>query len=654
LSGRNAIGGAIAILTNLPDPDTAGGEAEILLGADDRFELRGVANLPLGRGTALRLAGARRREDGYGRRLLTGQSLGGQDAIQLRGTLLLSPAERLTVRLAADYSERHDDSPVTALGEAAPNSLGAPATLFAGLLYNNLIREADGIAPCQRPGFPIPFCGIPGLIQMPTLPAGTPRYDTRWLTGNPFTSLANGPTGSDFEGYGLAATIQWDAAIRFRSITAYRRFDAAFGRDPDGAPLVLIDTANLLEHEQFSQELQLSDSRPGLSWVAGLYYFEEEGSDRGTAPFAEETFRTVNALGLGCTLLPGATGLPAPVFVSPCPNIFRIDYSADGAVAHSRSIAAFGEASIDLNDWLSVTGGLRWTRDRKTVDISGFLVGRLPVSPNPVARRSFSRLTPRVIVRAQIAPDAMAYASWSTGFKSGGFNQRYGAPIAAPTSFEPESVRSFELGLRAPLGRQARVRLTGFWSAYEDIQAVVFDAGIPRTINAARGRSRGIEVEADWRPTPRLTIAASYGWLDARFTRLDPAIIGSFGTPIVNPLRLDNRFVNAPRHSLALSAEWEHDLGRLGRLRLRGDVSHRSSVANDAVNTVPLVAGPVTLVNGRITYLPSERWSAALFVTNLLDERYIVSGAADLTGFGAAELNFAPPRRWGVSLGFSW
>jgi iron complex outermembrane receptor protein len=156
-------------------------------------------------------------------------------------------------------------------------------------------------------------------------------------------------------------------------------------------------------------------------------------------------------------------------------------------------------------------------------------------------------------------------------------------------------------------------------------------------------------------PHPDLTLAASYSFLDTGYTRLDPAIIGSSGTPIVNPLRLDHLFVNAPRHAIALSAEWARELGpRTGMLRLRGDLSHRSTVANDAVNTPELKSGPVTMLNGRASWEPDERWTLSLFVTNLLDEHYIISGGADPAGFGAAERNFAQPRRWGAAVQAAW
>lgn len=658
LFGRNTIGGAVSVITRQPElGETASGAIDAVLGTHGRREISGMANLPLSSKTAVRLVGSYRREGSYGQRFIDGKGLGGLSGVQIRGRLRWEPSERLRIDVSTDYADRNDESPVAFLSPIGPSTaLGAPSTLFTGILYNNLINDSAGIAPCERPDFQIPFCGFPGLMQIPALPASTPHFDSRWLTGSPFTSFATGPTGSRFNGFGVTGTIEWDGFVKVRLISAWRHFDAEFGRDPDGTPLVMIETQNLLEHRQFSHELQLSHSDGPLTWTTGVHWFDETGTDRLTAPFVDETFRALRKLGLGCTLLPGATGGPSPVFLPDCPNIFRIDYAGEGTRVENRSVSAFAEGTFALNKWLSITGGLRWTHDRKRIDISGFLVGGLPVSPNPIAERAFSRLTPRIIVQVQPRPDLMIYSSFSTGFKSGGFNQRYGAPIAAPTSFAPEQVNTFEFGLRKRLlGDKGRVSLTGFWSNYSNIQAVVFDGGIPRTVNAAEGRSRGIELEGVFVPVRGLALTAGYGFLDAHFTRLDQAIIGSFGLPIVNPLRTSYNFVNSPRHSLTFSAEYRYDLGRRGAIMMRGDLSHRSSVANDAVNTPELIQGPTTLINAKLTYSPQgEHWSVSLFGTNLLNEINIVSGAADQAGFGAAEVNVSRPRRFGLSIGKKW
>jgi len=516
------------------------------------------------------------------------------------------------VDLGLDYARADEQSPVTStIALAGSGAVDGPGAFFAGLLYNNLIGDP---APCTVPTSPAPFCGVPGLIGLPTLPADTPRYDGRFLSGDPTRSFATGPSGSRYEQLALRAAVAWHiGAIELKATTGVSGLRGRFGRDPDGAPITLIHTIDRTRQRQFSQEFQLTRTGDRVTWIAGLYYFRERAIDRIVAPFAQETFDIVNRLGRGCTLYPAITGLPEPIAVPVCPNIFSIDASA-GAVASSSGVAAYAEASVEILPHLTLTGGGRYTRDRKHIDLTGYLVGGVPLTADPAAARHFSSFDPRVTL--SFRPDSrwMLYGSGATGFKSGGYNLRYGAPIATgPTAFDPERVLSAEIGAkyRSESGRlTANVAL--FDASYRDIQLVVFDNAIPRTVNAARARVRGIEAELRFAPVRWLALDANYGFLDARYTRISPAIIGSFGVPIVNPIRRGNRFVDAPRHSLNVSVEaalWSADDDRLS---LRVDLSRRSAAAKDAVNTPELIQPPLTLLGARLTLAHGDGMKLAL------------------------------------------
>ena len=652
LFGRNAIGGAITVTTHTPQIGQLEAKAEAIVGRFDRFDLRAAFNLPVTPVLAIRVAGARQRRDGFGRRLLTGQGMGGQHRDQVRVSGLWAPDPTFEARATVDYAGADEQSPVqTTAFTSRVGSVTAPGTLFTGLLYNNLIGAP---APCQTPSFVVPFCGIPGLIALPALPADTPGYDGRWLTGNLLTSNATGPTGSRSEIIGVNSAISWrPGRLHLKATTAYRASNFSFGRDPDGSPLTLVHTSNAIRHRQFSQELELAggDSK-SLRWLIGSYYLSEHARERLLVPFAQETFDVINGFGLGCTLLPGLTGAPGPIALNPCPNPFFIDVAGAGASIRNRSLAAFAEATVGLATGLSLTTGVRWTRDVKQVDLSGYFIGGMPFSARPQARDRFTRITPRAILDYKPLPDLLIYGSFATGYKSGGFNERYGAPLAdGPTTFAPESVRSFEIGMKTTLlGGRVQINLAAFRSTYDDIQVVVFDNTIPRTINAARGRVGGAELESSITPAKGIILQLSYGYLDARYTRLDPAVIGSFGVPIVNPLRLDYAFVNSPRHTLSAGAEYARDIG-VGTLWMRADLSYRSKTANDAINTPELTQSSLFLLRARAGFTTlDKRWSFTLFGTNLTDKRYVVSGAADEVGFARAELNAGRPREWGVSV----
>ncbi|MCL2913262.1 TonB-dependent receptor [Shewanella corallii] len=649
LFGKNTIGGAISVVTKKPDEEFSGG-AEVTLGNFSHRKFRGYVNVPLTDNWFSRLSVGVNDKDGYGRRLITGQSLGGEEKRSARFSSRWYASDALTFDLSADWSRADEESPVSTLVNNDPDQIGAPTTIFGGLAYNNLIG-GNPLAGNTNPA-------LAAFALLPGLPAGTQRYDKQWLTNDLFTSNATGPTGSKYDilGVSLEANLELTDSLSLKSISGFREFDTQFGRDPDGSPLDLVSTYNEMEHHQFSQEFQVSGQAfsDRMDWIVGLYYMEEKGSDRVTVSFAQETFDIYANEGVGCNLegIGGPNLIPAGI----CPNIFRVDARGDGTSIDNSSKAVFGEAEYALTDSLDVTLGLRWSEDDKGVDTSGYLIGGAQAIANPVANETFSNVSGRAIARYTWQPNFITYLSYSQGYKSGGFNPRYGLPLPAPTSFKPEEVDTWELGLKADFwDDRARLNFAGFSANYDDIQVVVFDNGIPRTINAAEGRIRGLELDLVLLATEDLTFNLNYGLLDAEYSRLDAAVTGSFGTPIVNPITKDMMFVNTPENSLSVGAQYYLPVGEYGDLNLRVDANYKSKVANDAINTPELIQKGLTLVNMTATYKPhNQAWSVSLYGRNLTDEVYITSGVADKPGFGLVEVNAARPREYGVSISYDF
>ena len=653
LFGRNAVGGAISVIRNAPIINQFSVSVEVTAGNRNWRDLQMAANIPLGTQWAIRFAGVHRMRGGYASRILMNDRLGGLKNYALRGAAKWQHGQAIDLIISADFAHGNDQPPASTLRSGSRTAgLGNPETIFSGRLYNNLIADQNGVAPCQRAGS-TPFCGLPGLIEFPALPPSTPRFDTRWVTGDLRTTFATGKRRSLYQASGIMATGSFRfGSTELKSIAAYRHIKAGMNRDGDNSPLQMIETANRIEHEQISDELQLSGSADALKWLAGAYFLSERGSDAATAAFAEETFQALRRSGLGCTLYPAVTGAPTPIPVSVCPNIFYISYSGKGVLTRARSLAGYAEINKSIADGLSLTAGGRWTYDRKNIDISGFTVGGYPVATSPRATYSGHQFTPRLVFDWRMTDQSMVYGSWSTSYKAGGFNQRYGAPISRPTSFEPERLQNWEAGFKTDwLSTRARLNGAVFTAKYRNIQTVVFDNGIPRTINAARGRITGAELEGMLKLLDGLSLEASYGWIHARYTKLDPAIVGSFGTPILNPLHRQYRFVNTPRHNFSIGAAYRHARRGGAAITARLDMVYRSTVANDAVNTPELMQSPIALINARITHVgKNDQWALALFCTNLTNRRYITSGAADEIGFGGVEVNVARPREFGLSM----
>ncbi len=612
--GKNTIGGVINVVSNEPT-DNFSGHAALTLGDDRRRDISAVLNLPITESAASRIAVARRQRDGYAQRILAGDSLGDIDNLSLRARLRWQPTSRWMFDWSTDYYRANESSAPTTLANENPSDIGGPMTLFGGT-YNVTVASQ-----------------------------GSAAWDARWLTNDVYTTNGTGPNRSDTEVLGASLSTHYtiNTDLRLHSISAWRQVDAEFGRDADGSPLVIAHTTNMMRHQQFTQELSLAGEfdRLPMDWRLGAFYLSETGKDQ-----------------LQVSIIPAAVGLPAggTYFATlGLSSVPPLSLGGPSAKVDNETISLFGDAEFDVTQNTRLLVGLRYSRDDKNAWIPLLLQpGDLPLIQNPRATETFSDWLTRASITHDVNDNWIVYGSYADGFKSGGFNQRYGAPLAEPTRFEPEKLRSFEIGIKGLLLNR-RLRMTGavFTADYDNVQVVVLDAGIPRTINAAQGRVDGVELDLSLRSAGPWSISASYGYLDARYQRVDRAVIGSFGIPILNPLPGDARFVDSPEHSLATTATYDLVWQNFARLRFSLQASYRSEWANDAVNTPELMQDDVTLWNARVHLSPfASRWGFALFVTNLTDESYITSGVAEKIGFGAVEITAARPRQWGAELSY--
>jgi iron complex outermembrane receptor protein len=476
----------------------------------------------------------------------------------------------------------------------------------------------------------------PGLT-VPGFPNGL-YNEANYITGND-TTFATGPNGTRLNSWGVALTTEYDVTdtLSIKSITAYRETDGSFARDADGSPLTIAHTSNYgYEHKQFSQELQfvgtLADDR--IKYAAGLYYFRETGSD------------------------PLIVNLP-PAFGT----IFQ-----DIADIENDSYAAFAQVTGELTDALSITLGARYTEDNKTFLSDQYLLTG-PVAPivlgapagielalvprNSLSEQSFNDFSPRISIDYQL-DNALVYASYSRGFKSGGFNLRYVAPRPNILAFDPEVAETFEAGIKLDaFDRRVRLNLAAFHTDYTDIQVTVFEnLGAPVTLNAGDARIKGFEAELTMIPVDGFEINANVGYLDAGYTdiRANAALVS---TP-EQVIDTDTRLPNAPEWQGTISASYTHELDSGAEIDLRSDLQFSSFVANDAQNSRFLNQPAYQTLGASAGYRsPDDTWNARLYVQNLTDERFIISGDSNF-GIGFHEANFNRPREWGVAIGFNF
>ena len=617
LFGKNTIGGAINVTTKKPSEDLEG-RIEATIGRFDRRDFKASINVPMIEDTLFfRVSAASQNRDGWAK-YSDGKDLGDKNSDTVRATVLLHASEDLEVTLAADWTKADESSPVSTL------------------LYVN------------------PMTGLTGLYNGFVATGPSEVYDPRYVMGEPevgaIVNFGTAPTGSELEIHGGSLTLDWGSEdLSIKSISAYREMDVEFGNDADHSPLSILSTHNIITHEQYSQEINLSglavDDK--LNWMIGGDFFNEKGSNATQVPI------TLGLFG-NAALTQFALGLPAGPQQSQLLALAGAGASAAGTNSvDNSSYAAFSQATYHASEKLSVTAGVRYTYDhKKSLNRSTFkdLVDTLPAgAPIPDgffvltdghADDVFEDVSPMLNIQYRWNPEVMTYASYSRGFKSGGVSERYRIPRSGPVSFEPENVSTFEAGLKTDLlARRLRFNGSAFYSEYSDIQVSAVQDIEPHTFNAAKADIKGLELEFVALPSANLTLSGGVGYMDASYTSIDPGVI----------IGVDNMFVNTPEFSANIAGEYVIPMRGNDEITLRADYSYRSKVANDAANTPELIQSGYGLVNAGISYdFHNQGISITVFGRNLTDERYLVTGWAELGSLGLVEGIWGSPREWGI------
>ena len=659
LFGRNTIGGAIQVFSARPTFDRISGNVGVTLGDYDRRDIRGVLNLPVGDTLAIRLAAIKRQRDGYVTNILNGRDFGDVNTFAGRASVLWKPTDSFQALLIGDYTR--DD-------------INGSPTVFGGINTSAaFVRFASVVAGC--PGFAL-------TTPVTPVPENTDRRcaNNQYAALGPYRVASEAPSRSQLEMYGAGLTLQYDfgTMLTVKSITAYRETRPFSIRDADNTPLLILETVNSDNIKQFTQELQFLGETPGgrLKYQFGAYYFHE----------TDFQFYPVF--------------LPSQISPTTGEEL-RVGGLNNNASIKNESFAVFTQESFAITDKLNLTVGLRYTHDRKEATPSenaaasgyGYInVGYNVAYPAPLAAqmvclgaprtvaaaaactgsrtylfdpvlnaKANSKFTPAATLQYQWTPEFMTYASYSQGFKSGGFNTRIVQPVIsanAPTGreflpqFDPEQVTSTEIGGKLLIGRTLRLSAAAFRSKYKDIQIVVREGVAPVVRNAGRATINGFEVEGTVSPVGPLLINFGVGYTDFGYDSFTAAL--NAGQAALAPgalgrVDIDDMQAYTPKWSLNGGFAYRIPLGG-GTLTPRVDASFRSKTYFDAPNTEQIAQNEYALVNVTLRYeAPGNRFSLAAGITNLTDKAYRGSGNSSLTASsGYAEVTYGPPRMFTV------
>jgi iron complex outermembrane recepter protein len=571
LYGRNATAGAVNVTTMRPT-DVLSGYAKASVGNYGEVRLDGAIGGPVDdQGKLLvRLAAFYERHDGYGENVVTHHDVDDKNAYGVRGTLVYSPTPEITATLIAQYYDERDR-------QGAFHYFGA-----------------GGLS------------GLPGALGLPPLfilDGGTPPRNVR--------DVSNGIDPSFrlpvFAGTGI---LEWtDGTFSIKSVTGYRHQTPRFTYDLDGgSPLNAFE----LEGEparQFSEELQFHYDTDTLHLTVGAYYFDEHDSSSPAQVVA-------------------STGLVTSVFHVPFPTPGLVTLGNLSADLTTRAEAVFAQGTYNVTPELSVTAGIRYSEEKKGItsfDALDLGIGGLPLfpsypGPNPLtstpfsAKKTFSSVTPKFVVQYQLDPQTMLYASYSQGFKSGGFD----TGVAAPTPFQPEKLTDYEGGIKATTDDNSlRINLAGFYYDYKNLQVTQVVNLTVQTGNAATAENYGIEAELTWLATPQLEFDVSGAWTHARYQTY-------FGPDPARPLLpvvdfSGNTLNNAPDYQAHVAAQYTWDVGA-GSLTARGEAEYSSKFYFGPGNEAQLAQGGFVKGNFYLTWDPSLDWALTAYIKNVSDE----------------------------------
>ena len=330
-------------------------------------------------------------------------------------------------------------------------------------------------------------------------------------------------------------------------------------------------------------------------------------------------------------------------------------YTANIWDQNIKSFAFFGNLDFEVTDSLTLSAGVRYSKDTKKLEI-------LPLTICPQesfdscprdflnAKQSWDDVSPRFVANWEVADDIRLYASYSRGYRAGNFNVRAPTPAGAVTPANPETVSSYEAGIKSELANgTVRLNLNYFYQDYSDIQRLVqtpIPGGSPeqRLFNAASATIQGLELETAFMPVYGLRIDANVGYTDAQYDSFENLTLPA-GITSVSELKFDR----VPKWTAYVGFTYDIDVGAEDTLSLHSGYSWRSHVFTDVGNDPGLEQDAYGLLDASLTY-EHDRWTFGIFGRNIANQEYAEIKSAGL-GFNAWG---GSPRYYGAEIGFKF
>ena len=561
LFGRNTSAGAMLIQTNDPKFEETSGLVKATYGRFNEWNTTGVINMGLGENFAVRGAISYGERDGFKRDLVTGKKWQGKKTLLGRVKVAMKPTEGVTVNLSGDWYDGSLD------GEARQGLfLGLNPFLFAlqlGLQGSQAaVAQLQGVADAQLGAFK----GNPDAVSV-TPPSSTPGSPAQgvFLDVNTQTYMAKVAVETGF------GEVKW--------INGYRRVKSDNLLDLDGFVLPLHFTNGTQDLKQYSSELQLTGSAfdDQMKFALGMTYFTESGTDRSMTS----------------------------VLGNPVWSRFLGDID-------NKSFGVYAQASYAVTDALNLTGGMRWSYDKKGIEtFSGNVQNRtgalLSCSPASVSvatncarsrEDSWRNLSYTIGLDYKVSDGVMVYAKQSRGYRAGA-QQLRSLTLSDTIPAQPEIVNEQELGLKTEfMDKKVRFNIAGYHSKVKDAQrsVILTVGGTAQTIlENADMEIWGAEADLSINVAPGLDLFANGSLIDPKYTKYNGfVVVNNVLTP--NDKR-DTRIVNVVKEQFMLGLNYDREVG-FGRFKLNATYAWQGDMDQDG-NTLARYTAPASSPGGQ-------------------------------------------------------
>ena len=445
---------------------------------------------------------------------------------------------------------------------------------------------------------------------------------------------------SDHDWDQVIVEANWDVSFGDGTLTnifGWRDYQASTLVDVDATPAFLFHSTGVIDQEQYSNEFRYAGRVvDAFSVTGGIYYFTQDLSYQETR------------------------SLPATLASLGFATVFE-----GGGIQDHDTWGAFLSVDYDFLDHFTLTFGGRYTEEDKSVKIAslnaniaalpaGDLLSGTAVRPflacdvigeactfDFVDEDSWDSFTPKIGLQWRPSDEIQAYAHWTKGFRSGGYNLRNTDPTIGPGPFDQEEQNSYEVGIkyRAP-DRRVNSSLALYWNDIEDMLREINTPGVAGAVQVIRNTAevtiRGFEVETLFWASQNLVINFFVGYTDGEY---DKVVFDLNGDGLVNGLDEDLDIPRLSPWTYGAGFVYTRQVPRLGIASARLNFNHRDKAASTDNNIGQLREVDHLDFSLSLT-VPSRRWTARLYGKNMLDD--VAIGGETITPFGVPFGTFSP------------